>query len=116
VTEPQPDEVTQRLQHLRGMLADLDGYIQRRAEELATPLIEDAAEKAREMVAGAERETQRQRDLVAELRRRISVLEGFREVADIARHRLGEVLGPHVSVAWPSLVAEVETRLAKESK
>lgn len=108
-------EESERAAQLRDMLANLTDFIEKEAEKLAGPLIEDAAERARAMVAGAERETQRQQDLVAELRCRIEALQRQRETAEIARHRLGEVLGPRVSIAWPSLVAEVEARLAKEN-
>lgn len=118
MTEPQPDEVTQRLQHLRGLVADLQNHIERRAEKLAGPLIEDAAEKARGMVAEAERETQRQRDLVAELRRRLEPLQRFAGENRDAVARLAAALGyRYPSGHWlPSLVADIEARLAKESK
>lgn len=116
MTEPQPDEVTQRLQHLRGMLADLQDYIERRAEELAGPLIEDAAEKAREMVATAEREAQRWKDANTELGRRLEARQRFEDENRDAVARLAAALGyRHPSGHWlPSLVAEVEARLAKE--
>lgn len=119
-TEPQTpaDEATERLMHLRGILADLDGFIQRRAEEIATPLIESAGERARGMVAEAERETERQRDLAAERLHRLEPLQRFADKNRDAVARLGAALGYRYPSGHEllSLVAEVEARLAKESK
>jgi hypothetical protein len=61
-----PDEVTGQL---RAMIADLDGYIGRRAAEVAEPLIAAAKAAADARVAEAECGLQRAQDLVAELRR-----------------------------------------------
>jgi hypothetical protein len=61
------------------MIADLDGYIARRAQELAAPAIEDAHGTAVRLVDAAERETRRQERLVAELRRTLEARD--RQVA-----------------------------------
>jgi hypothetical protein len=121
-TAPSParpgTEEGERLAQLRDMLANLTDFIEKEAEKLAGPLIEDAAEKAREVVAEAERETQRQRDLVAELRRRLEPLQRFADENRDAVTRLAAALGyRYPSGHWlPSLVADIEARLAKESK
>lgn len=60
---------------LRAATADLDGYIQRRAAEMAAPLIEEARDQAAAEVAGARADAQRKDDLIAELRRRVQALE-----------------------------------------
>jgi hypothetical protein len=94
-TDPQPpaDEVTLRLQHLRAMLGDLDGYIQRRAEDLAVPIVRDAEARARLAVTDAAGETQRLRDLVEELRKRIAVADRQRDEMNAARRILAAALG-----------------------
>jgi hypothetical protein len=58
---------------LSHVAADLDGYIERRAAELATPLIEQAEARADERLRSAGHEVQRQVDLVAELRKTLEV-------------------------------------------
>lgn len=62
--------------------ANLDEHIQRRAEELAAPLVAEAERKANEAVRDARMAVQRQEDIVAELRRRIAVMERQREAAN----------------------------------
>jgi hypothetical protein len=57
---------------LRRMIADLDGYIDRRASELAAPLIAEARKAAEDAVGKAEAEIRRQRDLIAEFRRQLA--------------------------------------------
>lgn len=47
------------LGQLAAMIADLDGYIERRAAELAAPLIEEARAQAAQEVATARNEVQR---------------------------------------------------------
>lgn len=115
-TQPESpaDEVTQRLHHLRAMLADLDGYVQRRAEDLAEPMIRDAEARARVTIVEATGETQRQRDLVAELRRRLAADDRFREEMRRFRDQLASALGRPRTTPWQSVAAEIETRL-KES-
>jgi hypothetical protein len=56
------------------MLADLEGFIERKAREVAAPLIEQADAIAEERVREADQRTQRQADLVAELRRQAAFL------------------------------------------
>jgi hypothetical protein len=57
------------------MIADLDGYIDRRAAGMAAPLIEEARAEAAREVAAARQETERKEDLIAEYRRRVKVME-----------------------------------------
>jgi hypothetical protein len=107
-TEPQspPDEVTQRLMHLRGILADLDNHIQRRAEELAEPMIRDAEARARLAIVQATGETQQQRDLVEELRKRIAVTDRMRDEMNAARRLLAEAVGEHLGALPLSYFAD----------
>jgi predicted transcriptional regulator len=100
--------------HLRGMLADLDNHIQRRAEDLAEPMIRDAEARARLAITEATGEIQRQRDLVEELRKRLAAADRMREETRRIRDQLAEALGRHRSTPMESLVAEIENRL-KES-
>lgn len=58
---------------------DLDGFIERRAQEIAGPLVAKAKEAAQEHVDDARFEEQRQRDLAAELKRRIGPLDRTRD-------------------------------------
>jgi hypothetical protein len=111
-------EETERIRHLRGMLADLTGYIERRAEELATPLIESAGERAREMVAGAEREAQRWQDVNAELACRIGALQRRADENRDARDRLAEALGPnqHAGRLLPDLVTAAVAEILEARK
>ena len=60
---------------LAAMIADLDGYIERHAAELAEPKIDVAQAAAAKEVRLARLETQRQEDLVKELRRRLIAQE-----------------------------------------
>lgn len=94
-TDPQTpaDEVTQRLMHLRGMLGDLRSYIRREAEDLAEPMIRDAEARARLAITEATGETQRQRDLVEELGRRLRAADKRTEEADNARRVLAAAIG-----------------------
>jgi hypothetical protein len=64
---------------LAAMIADLGGYIERHAAELAEPKIDAAQAAAAEEVRLARRETQRQEDLVTELRRRLTAQERITE-------------------------------------
>lgn len=94
-TDPQPpaDEVTERLMHLRGMLADLDGHIQRRAEDLAVPMVRDAEARARLAITDAAGETQRLRDLAEERLRRIEAADRQRDESNAVRRILAAALG-----------------------
>lgn len=58
---------------LHRTVADLDGYIQRRAEELAAPLVEAARAEAAERVAAMATQVQHHQDVADELRRIIAV-------------------------------------------
>lgn len=61
------------LSHLGQVIADLDGYIERRAQDLARPLIEEAEGDAAKRVLTALHEMQRQANLADELRRTLTV-------------------------------------------
>ena len=50
---------------LAAMIADLEGFIDRRAADLATPLIEEARAEAAREVAAARHEAERKEDLIA---------------------------------------------------
>lgn len=106
------------LTRLRDCLADLEGYVTRRATELAAPLIEIAQAEAAALVKSAEFEAQRQIDLVRELRRRLAAIERQTAQAEAARRALATVLGYQEPSAVPlaALVAEVETALAGRGK
>lgn len=110
-------QTAQRLQHLRGMLADLDGYIQRRAEDLAEPIIRDAEARARLVITEATGETQRQRDLVEELRKRIAVVDRMRDELNAARRVLAAALGePAGALPLSYFVDRAVALIEKESE
>jgi hypothetical protein len=71
--------------NLRAIAADLDGYIERRATELAVPLIAEAKDRADERVEETQALLLRERDVLVELRRYIRALNRqvthWREVA-----------------------------------
>ncbi|MEV0584074.1 hypothetical protein [Nonomuraea sp. NPDC050310] len=73
---------------LRAMISDLDGYIERRAAELAAPIVAKAQEEAAAEVQGARGLQQRAEDLNVELRRMLKVrdrqVERARERAEHA--------------------------------
>lgn len=87
---------------LIAMITDLDGYIGRRAEEMAAPLIAEAVARAQERVNEAQAETgeqkadaQRWKDVNTELGRRISAME--RQVTrwrDLAEGKARELIVP----------------------
>lgn len=56
---------------LAAMISDLDGYITRKAEAIAAPVIAAAQEAALEPAAEARADAQRWEDVCKELRRRI---------------------------------------------
>ncbi len=70
------------LARLAAMLADLQGYVERRAGGLAAPHIAEAGRLAGEEIAAARREQQRAEDLATELRRQRDTVERHRD-----RHR-----------------------------
>lgn len=69
-------DLTARLQD---MIGDLQGYIERRAGELAAPLIAEAGVAAGQEVADARAKQRRAEDLVAELRRQLATADRHRE-------------------------------------
>lgn len=60
---------------LETMIAGLDAHIERRAREIAQPLIDAAQAEAREAVGAARADARRWKDCNDELRRRIASLE-----------------------------------------
>lgn len=118
-TDPQPpaDEVTERIRHLRGMLADLTGYIEREAQELAAPMICDAEARCRLAVGEVRAEVQRKQDVNHELGRRLRALEKRSEEAEGARRRLAAALGePAGALPLSYFVGMAETVLAEAQK
>lgn len=79
---------------LRAVIADLDGYIERRAAELAAPGIAGAREQAAAEAGRLRAELARSEDLVAELRKRI---EGLEDRLDDLRVVHGERRAPRVA-------------------
>lgn len=74
---------------LAAMIADLDGYITRKAEVIAAPVIAAAQEAALEPAAEAQADAQRWKDVNTELGRRIAALQRnldasrrYREIAE----------------------------------
>jgi hypothetical protein len=71
---------------LRATVADLEGYIERRAAEHAAPIVAVAERGAKEAFATARAEVERKEDLITELGRRLRALERqaahWREVAE----------------------------------
>jgi hypothetical protein len=64
--------IAQRYGSLPAMLADLDGYISRRAAEVAAPEVEAARQRAVAAESAAQIADQRRGDLGAELTRRLA--------------------------------------------
>ena len=68
---------------LRATVTDFDALAERRAQAIAAPLIEQARQEAADAVVRAAAEVERERDVIAELRRRIYALE--RRVGQLTR-------------------------------
>jgi hypothetical protein len=85
---------------LRAVTADLSGYIERRAAELAAPMITAALADAAAVRAAAAQEIERRDDLADELTRRLATIDrqllgwrratGCRSVADYQMARARE--------------------------
>ena len=75
------------LDRLEAITRDLEGYVDRRAAELAAPQIAAAEDRHRDQLAGLEAQNQRLDDLLGELRRLVSVRDKQLEDAcqDIVR-------------------------------
>lgn len=84
----QLDSLTQRLETVA---TNLHGYLEERARELAEPYIAVAEKLANRRIAEAEAEAQRERDVVAELRRQLATRE--RQLIR-AEHALGKTHNP----------------------
>lgn len=74
---------------LAAMIADLDGYITRKAEAIAAPVIAAAQQEALQPAAEAQADAQRWKDVNTELGRRIAALQRnldasrrYREIAE----------------------------------
>jgi hypothetical protein len=78
-TASREDVLAEAARRLAETTANLDAYIERRAQEIAAPRITAAEKQARELVAAvwhtAAFDRRRSQDLVAELRRHIAALE-----------------------------------------
>jgi hypothetical protein len=101
-------------EELRAMIADLDDYITRKAQELAEPIIAREQAGFEEALFRSHREAERWQALNAELSRRIPPLERQCEQAREARDRLAAALGFRAPalVSLPLLVRDIETQLA----
>lgn len=103
--------------------ANLDAYIDRYAQEQAAERVAEAQATAnaaiREACAQTEQvraELERERDLTAELRRRLAELGRRAEEARAARDRLSVALGhTHSLQSFAVLAAEAERRLAEDA-
>ena len=101
------------LRLLHKMIGDLDGYIGRRASELAAPLIEQARAEARAEIAEAVAQNQRITDLAEELKRRMGPLQQRSDESRAACGRLAAALGHDPwGCTLDVLVAEAEAALA----
>ncbi|MER7500473.1 hypothetical protein AB0L05_27825 [Nonomuraea pusilla] len=84
------------VEQLDRMLANLQQHIERRAAELAQPLIDEAREAAAVEVKTAQGKQQRAEDLTAELRRHLSTLDrqraDYQQRAENARAHLSRNL------------------------
>jgi hypothetical protein len=102
---------------LKAMIADLDGYIDRRAHDIAVPLVAQAEADAMAQVLAAERDAERWKDLNDELRRRLKPLQRQADEAAEARDTLARALGHHpVGLLLPGLITEAAERLRPEGK
>lgn len=97
---------------MAAMIADLDGYIARRAREIAQPMVRAAQDQASAQVGAAQRETERQRDLVTELGRRLGPADQQVEQIRDARDRLAAALG-HLSPLGLPLSGLVDEAVSK---
>lgn len=103
--------------------ANLDAYIDRYAQEQAAERVAEAQATAngaiREACAQTDQvraELERERDLTAELRRRVNARDGQLAEATEAGKRIAAAVGipPHRR-SWRDLAAEVERRLAEDA-
>jgi hypothetical protein len=109
---------------LRAMIADLDGYIERKAIELAAERIGTADDAASDRVAAVVADLNRRldesqqarqlaEDLAQELRRKIAPLDRQASAAGVARDRLAAALGVHpYGYGLTTIVRDVEKALA----
>lgn len=80
-------ELADVLAALRHIVGDLDGYLERRAAEMAAPRIAEAEADAQRRIGEKGQELERERDLTAEMRRQIIALV---KMSDGLRARLDE--------------------------
>jgi hypothetical protein len=86
-------EAAKLVERLNDLMANFEDVIRRKAEDLAEPMIRDAEARAQLAAMGARSEVQRERDLVAELRKRIAVADRMRDDLNAARRVLAAALG-----------------------
>jgi hypothetical protein len=115
---------TVAFEKLAAVIADLEGYVQRRAEVIAEERIEAAGDAASDRVAALVAETneklaecqaarRRAEDVLAEVRRRMAPLERMADENRAARDKLATALGLHPAGHYlPRLVDEVIGALA----
>ena len=98
----------------QAMIANLDGYITRRAIAHAAPRIDLIRAIANDVVCRAGREAERWRDVNEELKRRMRALERQVTEARDAQSRLAVALGHdgRWPPPWAVLVSEAEAQCA----
>jgi len=98
---------------LGAAVADLNGYIARKAEALAGPAVAEAEADCLVRIGEAQADAQRWKDVNTELQRRMRPLEKCRDEATEARRRLGIALGhgPHSAIPLRILVDEAAKAL-----
>jgi chromosome segregation ATPase len=108
-----PETIPASFERLRSMIQDLDGYIDRRAAELAKPLLGKALADVAEATERTRAEVRRREDLLAELRRRLDPLQRRSDENRTACERLAGALGHSpVGCSLPQLVDEAIEALA----
>jgi hypothetical protein len=100
------------------MIADLEGFIDRRAAVLAAPLIEEARAEVAGQVAAARHEVERKEDLIAEYRRQVKVMERQLDAWQDATGSLNPDAvrpadDPAVTAAWSGASLELLIRAAE---
>ena len=109
---------TEAADRLAAMIADLEGFIDRRAAVLAAPLIEEARAEAAGQFAAARHEVERKEDLIAEYRRQVKVMERQLDAWQDATGSLNPDAvrpadDPAVTAAWSGASLELLIRAAE---
>ena len=110
-------EAAKLVERLCDLMANMDAYIDKRAEEKAAPLIAAAEERIREPLGEALFDARRWHDAFDERGRRLRALERRSEEAEDARRRLAAALGePAGALPLSYFVGMAETVLAEARK